>query len=365
MNPKTINYPQSQLACLITAGGLARKLAPMKWASEEKRQMAIKAKGVQALYDIVEIDNKMRSFLEIAIRNVRWANSYFHTNIQLVIMTSFWTNEPIEEKLIEMKYYGLDERDVYLFLQQHCRRIVPSPEMLNYFLKSDLSESSYKKWHSACKKNQDKPLPNELGLGIFAPLGDLDALIVGMKSGIFLELWQKGIEYVFIRPINNPVATINDFVFNSMNQMQNEGTEALVVIVKQERRDRGFPILVEVNGDLLLLHPNAFPRDLDPKSFQYIATGSYLFKLGAIFKLFDITRSDIIRIQRVSKNERDKFFVQKSESCFKKFQSYPIFESTIPNNDRIHEIEYPNVHFEKLLCDFTHLKTLEIGLEGV
>ena len=365
---KIYNETKGRIAIMILAGGLARRMLPAKGPHFKK--IVVKAKAVQALYPAIQINGRYVSFIEFVLLNILKESLSHKIRIPVVIMTSFWTHATISTERTAHNFFEIKNEDIVLMQQPCVLRMIPRVEDFDKYIKSKLSKKSTLKWRVECEKRYGQFLPLELGLGAFAPLGDLDCIIYGIETGILLDLWNSGIKYLHIRSINNPTAIFNGYFYKRLACLIDNGADVLVEVTAKTS-DSVAPvvaIIIKDKAKLGLVQQNLLKDHIGKETldeYNSVGTGSYLIKLESIFKCAGIGIELLSMLRQMPGNDRARELENASNRFKEKFDFYPIFETTIPTKDKLNEIEYPNVRFERFLSDITQLTELKITYQMV
>uniref|UniRef100_A0A0A9ZDP3 UTP--glucose-1-phosphate uridylyltransferase n=2 Tax=Lygus hesperus TaxID=30085 RepID=A0A0A9ZDP3_LYGHE len=205
------------------------------------------------------------SFLDLTVQQIQYLNKKYGTNVPLVLMNSFNTDEDTQ-KIIK-KYSGF-EVEIYTFCQSCYPRI-------------------YKDTYLPVPKKCDPSIEPE---GWYPPgHGDFYASL--NNSGLLDKFIAAGREYCFLSNIDNLGATVDlnilDMLIKENATNNNEGVEFVMEVTDKTKADVKGGTLIFYEDKLRLLEIAQVPKDhIDDfksvKSFKFFNTNNLWMKLSAI-----------------------------------------------------------------------------------
>ncbi|CAB0041958.1 unnamed protein product [Trichogramma brassicae] len=215
--------------------------------------------GCHGPKSIISVRNGL-TFLDLTVQQIEALNKQYGSNVPLVLMNSFNTNEDTH-KIIK-KYKGIDI-EIHTFNQSCFPRI--DKESLLPIAK-----------HS--KINED--------LDAWYPPGHGDFYESFHKSGLLDVFLKQGREYCFISNIDNLGATVDLKILRLVLEKSNE-MEFLMEVTDKTRADVKGGTLIQYENKLRLLEIAQVPKEhtedfKSVKTFKYFNTNNLWIKLSAI-----------------------------------------------------------------------------------
>jgi UTP--glucose-1-phosphate uridylyltransferase len=228
--------------------------------------------GCQGPKSVIAV-RKGLTFLDLTVQQIKYLNNKYSSNVPLVLMNSFNTDE--ETKKVLQKYRNLDIR-IETFNQSCYPRIhreSHSPIARNYSIEDD-QEAWYPPGH-----------------------GDFYASFA--HSGLLNRFLSEGYEYCFISNIDNLGATVDLNILKMLINAQNRSTvEFLIEVTDKTRADVKGGTLIQYEGKLRLLEIAQVPKQhVDEfksiKTFKIFNTNNLWIRMDAIKRAIDENTLDM------------------------------------------------------------------------
>ena len=226
----------------------------------------------------IEVRDGM-SFLDLSVRQIQHSNTTNGTNIPLILMNSFNTDE--ETKSIIKKYEGTDNIRIITFNQSRYPRI--SKDSLLPVAKDPFGPKS--QWY---------------------PPGHGDVFPALVNSGLLDKLLAEGKEYLFVSNIDNLGATVDT---NILNHFIESGAEFLMEVTDKTKSDIKGGTLIDYQGTIRLLEIAQVPPEhvedfKSIKKFKIFNTNNMWISLKAIKRVITETEFDLDIIVNVKTEEK-------------------------------------------------------------
>jgi len=198
------------------------------------------------------------TFLDLTVQQIEYLNKKYNTNVPLVLMNSFNTDE--DTMKIIRKYSGFNI-SIRTFNQSCYPRI--SKESMMPVAKSSRIEDDLDCWY---------------------PPGHGDFYQSFSNSGLLEELVEEGKEYCFISNIDNLGATVD---LNILNMVISNNREFVMEVTDKTRADVKGGTLIHYEGKLRLLEAAQVPKEHEEdfksvKKFNVFNTNNLWISLPAI-----------------------------------------------------------------------------------
>jgi UTP--glucose-1-phosphate uridylyltransferase len=212
------------------------------------------------------------TFLDLTVQQIEHLNKTYDTNVPLVLMNSFNTDEDTQKVL--RKYRGCRVK-IYTFLQSRYPRIHKESLMP---IATDLNDDP-DSWY---------------------PPGHGDFYESFAKSGLLQCFLNQGSEYLFISNIDNLGATVDLNILNMLLEPGAVGQQPQFVmeVTDKTNADVKGGTLIQYEGKLRLLEIAQVPKDhveefKSVKKFKIFNTNNLWINLGALDKLLKSGTFDI------------------------------------------------------------------------
>ncbi|XP_021926971.1 UTP--glucose-1-phosphate uridylyltransferase isoform X4 [Zootermopsis nevadensis] len=207
------------------------------------------------------------TFLDLTVQQIEHLNKTYKTNVPLVLMNSFNTDEDTQK--IIRKYKGL-QIEMYTFNQSCFPRI--NRESLLPVAKNCNIDADMEAWY---------------------PPGHGDFYESFKNSGLLRKFIQAGREYCFISNIDNLGATVDLNILNLLlNPSEENSTEFVMEVTDKTRADVKGGTLIQYENKLRLLEIAQVPKEhVDEfksiKTFKFFNTNNLWAKLDAIERVLN------------------------------------------------------------------------------
>lgn len=206
---------EGKVACLIVAGGQGTRLG---------------YDGPKGTYPIGPVSG--RSLFEYFAYSIRCNEAKYNTEISWYIMTSLLNNQQTVEFFEKNKYFGLDKKQVFFFVQGTMPAI-------DY---------------------QGKLLMNSKSSLCLSPDGHGGTLLALKKSGALDDMKSKGIEYISYFQVDNPLVPVLSPLFIGLHAMQKSDMSAIMLAKTNAFEKLGNFCLA--NGKLQIIEYSDLPDEL-------------------------------------------------------------------------------------------------------
>ncbi|KAI6653880.1 UTP--glucose-1-phosphate uridylyltransferase-like isoform X3 [Oopsacas minuta] len=222
--------------------------------------------GCEGPKSLITVRNDM-TFLDIVVKQIQYINSTYGSNIPLVLMNSFNTDQ--ETKRIEERYKSR------ILFYTFCQSKYPRLEKETLLpLVSDITDHDISSWY---------------------PPGHGDFYQSYINSGLCDEFLKMGKEYLFISNIDNLGATVDLKILNYMHNQSNTSLgskpcEFLMEVTDKTRSDVKGGTLVYDNGVKTLLEIAQVPKQyvdefVSVHKFKIFNTNNLWVRMSAIKRL--------------------------------------------------------------------------------
>lgn len=203
------------------------------------------------------------TFLDLTVQQIEYLNKTYNTNVPLVLMNSFNTDDDTEKVI--RKYKNLDV-DIYTFSQSCYPRI--NRETLLPIAKNNNVNENIESWY---------------------PPGHGDFYQSFKNCGLLKKFIEHGREYCFISNIDNLGATVDLKILNILlNPQHNKQPEFVMEVTDKTRADVKGGTLTQYENKLRLLEIAQVPKEhvddfKSVKTFKYFNTNNLWVKLDGKF----------------------------------------------------------------------------------
>jgi len=207
------------------------------------------------------------NFLEITVKQIQNFNQKFQTNVPLIFMNSFNTNEVTEANLQRLKFDNLK--------LPHSFNENKSPKIKKVEKNGEI-------------EYEPASYPNDESLE-WAPPGHADVYPALYQSGMLHELLSQGYEYLFISNIDNLGAVLNPEIIENIFDLNSPFV--MEVALRTENDKKGGHLALK-NGRLILRESSQVLKE-DENDFQdfhkykFFNTNSIWIKIKELKNLLD------------------------------------------------------------------------------
>ncbi|KAK9498606.1 hypothetical protein O3M35_003200 [Rhynocoris fuscipes] len=215
--------------------------------------------GCHGPKSVIQVRSEL-SFLDLTVQQIQHLNRTYKTNVPLVLMNSFNTDEDTQK--IIRKYKGL-QVEIYTF-NQSCYPRIYKETLLPVPKKCDPTNDS-EAWY---------------------PPGHGDFYDSLNNSGLLDRFIEQGRDYCFVSNIDNLGATVDLNIFNLMVD-SSKSPEFLMEVTDKTKADVKGGTLIHYEDKLRLLEIAQVPKDhvddfKSVKTFKFFNTNNLWVKLSAI-----------------------------------------------------------------------------------
>ncbi|KAH9485029.1 UTP--glucose-1-phosphate uridylyltransferase [Psilocybe cubensis] len=234
--------PLDKLAVLKVNGGLGTSM------------------GMNGAKSALEVQNKL-TFLDLVVQQIEHLNATYHTEVPLILMTSFNTED---DTLRIVKKYANRKVKITTFNQSRYPRILK--ETLLPFAKSVLEGKSA--WY---------------------PPGHGDLYNSLHRSGVLDNLLAQGKEYLFVSNSDNLGAVVDPVI---LHHMMDTKSEFVMEVTEKTKVDTKGGILINYDGNIRLLETTQIPEEHaeefnQSRSFRMFNTNNLWINLKALKRLLE------------------------------------------------------------------------------
>merc|ERR1712045_323209 len=209
------------------------------------------------------------TFLDLTVQQIEYLNKKYNTNVPLVLMNSFNTDE--DTMKIIRKYSGFNV-SIHTFNQSRYPRI--NKESLMPIAKSCNTDAGHEAWY---------------------PPGHGDFYQSFFNSGLLDEFVKDGKEYCFISNIDNLGATVD---LNILNMVISNNREFVMEVTDKTRADVKGGTLIQYEGHLRLLEAAQVPKEHEEdfksvKKFNVFNINNLWISLPAIQRVLEENTLDM------------------------------------------------------------------------
>ncbi|XP_069385498.1 UTP--glucose-1-phosphate uridylyltransferase-like isoform X2 [Paralichthys olivaceus] len=191
--------------------------------------------GCKGPKSLISVRNE-NTFLDLTVQQIEHLNKTFNTNVPLVLMNSFNTDEDTKKILLKYKHYNVQ---IHTFNQSRYPRI--NKESLLPIAKSmGTNGENAEAWY---------------------PPGHGDIYASFSNSGLLDRLLAQGKEYIFVSNIDNLGATVDLFILHHlMSQPADKRCEFIMEVTDKTRADVKGGTLIQYEDHLRLLEIAQVPK---------------------------------------------------------------------------------------------------------
>lgn len=238
--------------------------------------------GCHGPKSVISVRNEL-SFLDLTVQQLEHLNKTYKTNVPLVLMDSFNTDDDMQK--IIRKYKGL-QVEIYTFNQSCYPRI--NRESFLPIAKDAKVQDHLEAWY---------------------PPGHGDFYESFSNSGLLKKFLSAGFEYCFLSNIDNLGATVDVNILNLLLNSCSSPPEFLMEVTDKTRSDVKGGTLIQYENKLRLLEIAQVPSEhVDEfksiKKFKFFNTNNLWVKLDAIERVLkgDLHLEIIVNNKTIEKN---------------------------------------------------------------
>lgn len=223
------------------------------------------------------------NFIDITVKQIQKFNQKYQTNVPLIFMNSFNTQEETEKNLEKLSFKNISLPRSFNENKSPKIRITKDRDTTEY------SPASY-------PENPDLE---------WAPPGHADVYPALLSSGLLNDLLNQGYEYLFISNVDNLGATLTPDILNSA--FSSDSSFLMEVAARTENDKKGGHLALK--GNTLILRESSQVSKEDEIDFQdynkykFFNTNSVWIKISALKQLME--KSKGILDLPIIKNEKN------------------------------------------------------------
>ncbi len=356
---------------LITAGRLGMIMMNGGAATRFQKPGESIPKGA---FKVMELAGTARSFMEIKLANVRYAEKLYGGSIPVWILNSYFTRDKTVEILEKEDYFN--KSDVYTYCQGIMKRVIPSREDLELHygkalskldrrIDSQKNESEIRRLaeeKAALRSTLDSWISRYAGRAgdaietgdekdRYNPPGHLDTTLwlILDRSRPLLKMADLGVEYLMIANIDNLGAMVNPALPGLLDLQDKDGARILCEVSEKPPGQKG-GALARVHDPerdrewTQLIEEFAFPPDFDQDRIPEFNNAAYTVSVSTLLRLFRLDREQLENLSQEELTRKVK----------KITDMLPVYVA-IKELKREDGSLQPVVQFERLQGDLTRL----------
>ncbi|KAG7209035.1 hypothetical protein KM043_015198 [Ampulex compressa] len=222
--------------------------------------------GCHGPKSVIAVRNGL-TFLDLTVQQIEYLNRTYHSNVPLILMDSFNTDD--ETQRVIRKYKGIDI-DIHTF-NQSCYPRINRDSLLPIAKHCDVADD-IEAWY---------------------PPGHGDFYESFRNSGLLKKFIKEGREYCFISNIDNLGATVDFKILNQLlSKEKGSPVEFLMEVTDKTRADVKGGTLIQYEDKLRLLEIAQVPKDhvddfKSVKTFKFFNTNNLWISLKAIERVLE------------------------------------------------------------------------------
>jgi len=277
-------------------------------------------------FPIMEVDGRMRSFMELKLANARAAEEEYGGVIPVWILNSYFTEEKTKSILKDNDNFG--KAEVFTYCQGIMKRVLPTVDDLKlHYGKAiaklgrkfaGVSSGSERTALAREKSEREEQLIgwiNELrgraGNEIEAddekkrynPPGHLDTTLwlVLDQSRPLLQMIELGVEYLMISNIDNLGALVDPALPGLLSLREKDGIRILCEVSTKPPGQKGGALarIYDPHEDrewTQIIEEFAFPLDFDQDRIPEFNNAAYTISIKTLLEMFDLSREELERL---------------------------------------------------------------------
>ncbi len=274
-------------------------------------------------FPIMEVDGRMRSFMELKLANARAAEEEYGGIIPVWILNSYFTEEKTKSILKDNDNFG--KAEVFTYCQGIMKRVLPTVDDLKLHYGQALAKLE-KKFGGLSSGQERKALAQEIsghreeligwinelrgraGNEIEAddekkrynPPGHLDTTLwlVLDQSRPLLKMIELGVEYILISNIDNLGALVDPALPGLLSLREKDGIRILCEVSTKPPGQKGGALarIYDPEEDrewTQIIEEFAFPLDFDQDRIPEFNNAAYTVSVQTLLEIFDLTREEL------------------------------------------------------------------------
>ena len=274
-------------------------------------------------FPIMEVDGRMRSFMELKLANARSAEEEYGGVIPVWILNSYFTEEKTREILTENDNFGKSE--VFTYCQGIMKRVLPTADDLKLHygkaiaklskkfeelssgaervaLKKEVSERREELigWINDLRGRAGNEIEAEDEKKRYNPPGHLDTTLwlVLDRSRPLLQMLDLGVEYIMISNIDNLGALVDPALPGLLSLREKDGVRILCEVSTKPPGQKGGALarVFDPDGErewTQIIEEFAFPLDFDQDQIPEFNNAAYTVSVQILLDIFELTRADL------------------------------------------------------------------------
>ena len=274
-------------------------------------------------FPIMEIEGRMRSFMELKLANARFAEREFGGTIPVWILSSYFTEDRTKAILEENGNFG--KGGLFTYSQGIMKRILPSEDDLNLHYGKSITSLAGKIAGLAPGPERDALVQEKAELeanlaGLidelrgragdeidaedekkrYNPPGHLDTTLwlVLDRSRPLLKMLELGVEYIMISNIDNLGALVDPVLPGLLALREEEGIRILCEVSAKPPGQKGGALARIYDPEerrewTQLIEEFAFPLDFDQDRIPEFNNAAYTISVRTLLEIFDLTREEL------------------------------------------------------------------------
>ncbi len=328
-------------------------------------------------FPIMEVDGRMRSFMELKLANARQAEREYGARVPVWILNSYFTEDRTEKILEENDNFG--KKDVFTYCQGIMKRVIPSREDLELHYGKSIGKLTGKIENSPpgakreSLEEERRVLRERLSGWVeryagragdevesgdekqrYNPPGHLDTtlwLVLDRRRPLLMML-EMGVEYLLISNIDNLGALVDPALPGLLSLREEAGTKILCEVSTKPPGQKGGALArvydpVRQREWCQLIEEFAFPLDFDQDRIPEFNNAAYTISVATLLRLFDLTREELGSLTRAE-------LVGKVRKVTDRLPVYVAIKE-LKEREEGGEVDFPVVQFERLQGDLTRL----------
>lgn len=273
-------------------------------------------------FEIMEMDGRPRSFMELKLAHARWAEKEYGGSIPVWILNSYFTD--LKTREILQKNRSFAKEGVSAYCQGIMKRVVPTPEDLEIHYGKSLQklrakaaalapgparaaaeeavrkiETDLASWTAVSRKRAGEEI-EAAGEDRYNPPGHLDAtlFLVLDRSRPLLRMVSLGVEYLHVSNIDNLGATVCPPLLGLLARRAESGVRILCEVSRKPAGQKG-GALARVYDPAArrewtqIVEEFAFPPAFDQDRIPEFNNATYVVAVASLLDLFGLTRESL------------------------------------------------------------------------
>jgi UDP-N-acetylglucosamine pyrophosphorylase len=273
-------------------------------------------------FEIMEMDGRPRSFMELKLAHARWAEKEYGGAIPVWILNSYFTDAKTREILEKNRSFA--KKSVSTYCQGIMKRVVPSAGDLEIHYGKSLGklekkiaalppgkdraaaedgkrklESDLASWMAISRKKTGEEIEAE-GEDRYNPPGHLDAtlFLVLDPSRPLLRMIDLGVEYLHISNIDNLGATVCPALVGLLSRRSSGEVRILCEVSKKPAGQKGGALARVYDPSARkewtqIIEEFAFPPAFDQDRIPEFNNATYVVAVSSLLSLFGLDRETL------------------------------------------------------------------------